>query len=146
MKARDVAAYILQKLGPMPAMKLQKLVYYAQAWHLVWTGRSLFPDRIEAWANGPVTPDVWDANKYQFTVDSVAGGSPSVVSGTSRSAVDSVLKFYGSKTAGYLSALTHGEQPWLEARKRAGVLDGERANEEITKESMRNYYSRLKSG
>lgn len=31
----DVAAYVLEKMGPMSAMKLQKLVYYSQAWALV---------------------------------------------------------------------------------------------------------------
>ena len=39
----DVAAYILQQQGRMTTMKLQKLCYYAQAWHLTWTGHSLFP-------------------------------------------------------------------------------------------------------
>ena len=39
--AHDVAAYILKKLGPMTAMKLQKLVYYCQAWSLVWGNASV---------------------------------------------------------------------------------------------------------
>ena len=47
--AIDVAAYILSKQGDMPAMKLQKLVYYSQAWSLVWDDKPLFRDRIEAW-------------------------------------------------------------------------------------------------
>jgi len=38
----DVAAYILSKKAPMPAMKLQKLVYYAQSWSLVWDDEPLF--------------------------------------------------------------------------------------------------------
>ena len=32
VSAVDVAAYILDQKGPMTAMKLQKLVYYGQAW------------------------------------------------------------------------------------------------------------------
>ena len=32
----DVAAYILEKQGAMTTWKLQKLVYYSQAWSLVW--------------------------------------------------------------------------------------------------------------
>ncbi len=56
----DVAAYILEKCGPMTAMKLQKLVYYSQAWHLVWTEKPLFDNRIEAWANGPVVWELYD--------------------------------------------------------------------------------------
>ena len=49
----DIAAYILCKQGAMTAMKLQKLVYYSQAWSLVWDDKPLFRERIEAWANGP---------------------------------------------------------------------------------------------
>src|SRR5258708_570857 len=56
----DVAAYILGKCGPMTAMKLQKLVYYSQAWGLVWDERPLFAEQIEAWANGPVVRDLYD--------------------------------------------------------------------------------------
>jgi len=48
--AHDVAAYILDKCGSMSAMKLQKLVYYSQAWHLVWDDAPLFEERVEAWA------------------------------------------------------------------------------------------------
>jgi uncharacterized phage-associated protein len=53
-KVSDVAEYILEKVGETTAMKLQKLVYYSQAWHLAWTEQPLFKDKIEAWCNGPV--------------------------------------------------------------------------------------------
>ena len=59
VKAIDVAAYILRKQGTMPAMKLQKLVYYSQAWSLVWDDRPIFRDRIYAWANGPVIRNLY---------------------------------------------------------------------------------------
>lgn len=39
----DVAAYVLDKLGVMTTMKLEKLCYYSQAWSLVWDERRLFP-------------------------------------------------------------------------------------------------------
>lgn len=42
----DVAAYILQKHGRMTTMKLQKLVYYSQAWSLVWDEKPLFQERM----------------------------------------------------------------------------------------------------
>ena len=53
-KVHDVAAYIISKMRGVDAMKLQKLLYYSQAWSLVWDSRPLFPSKIEAWANGPV--------------------------------------------------------------------------------------------
>jgi len=50
----DVAAYILREQGAMSTWKLQKLVYYSLAWHLVWDDEPLFEEPIQAWANGPV--------------------------------------------------------------------------------------------
>ncbi len=44
----DVAQYILEKQGEMTAIKLQKLVYYSQAWSSVWDGEPLFPEKIRA--------------------------------------------------------------------------------------------------
>src|SRR6266446_3445682 len=40
-------------------LKLQKLLYYAQAWKLALHGKPLFNDRIEAWVHGPVVPVVF---------------------------------------------------------------------------------------
>ena len=54
----DVAAYILERQGPMTTWKLQKLVYYSQAWSLVWDDDVLFPEEIEACANGPVVREL----------------------------------------------------------------------------------------
>ena len=64
----DVAAYVLDKLGVMTTMKLEKLCYYSQAWSLVWDERRLFPERFEAWANGPVCPDLYHAHKGMFKI------------------------------------------------------------------------------
>ena len=60
--ALDVAQYILDRRGPMTAMKLQKLVYYSQAWSIVWDDDVLFPERIWAWKNGPVVRELWEAH------------------------------------------------------------------------------------
>ena len=55
----SVARYVRQRLGQVDPRKLQKLVYYAQAWSLVWRQRPAFGERIEAWVDGPVSPDLW---------------------------------------------------------------------------------------
>lgn len=139
----DVAAYILEKNGPMSAMKLQKLVYYSQAWHLVWEDEPLFPQRIEAWANGPVCPDLYDAHRGQFSVSSISG-KPERLKKDEKSSINAVLKFYGGKDAQYLSDLTHAEDPWRKARASAGVDERDRCNAVVTPESMMEYYSSLK--
>jgi uncharacterized phage-associated protein len=52
----DVAKYILVRQGEMTTFKLHKLLYYSQAWSLVWDDAPLFSDDFYAWANGPVLP------------------------------------------------------------------------------------------
>ena len=64
----DVAAYILECLGSVSTMKLQKLTFYSQAYYLVEHGTPLFPEEFEAWANGPVAPDLFKRHKGEFVV------------------------------------------------------------------------------
>lgn len=137
----DVAAYILQRRSPVSAMKLQKLVYYAQAWSLVWDDRRLFAEPIEAWANGPVVRDLYDRHRGHFEVRDWRWGSPERLDADARATVDSVLDYYGPRTAQWLSDLTHRELPWKEARM--GIPDGERGASEISLATMMEYYSSL---
>lgn len=137
----DVAKYILDKQGPVTAMKLQKLVYYAQAWSLVWDEEPLFGEPIQAWANGPVVPELYYAHKGQFKVSELDSGDAEELTVTQRETVDSVLKFYASMTSQQLSDLTHSEKPWQDAR--IGLTDGERGGREITHASMAEFYSSL---
>jgi len=139
----DVAKFILKKEGAMSAMKLQKLVYYSQAWSLVWDERPLFREKIEAWANGPVVPELYQAHKGLFSVDvtNIVGGDANALVGDSRDTVLGVLKFYGDKTGQWLSEVTHREAPWLSARH--GLRPGERGSNQITNAAMSEYYGGL---
>lgn len=136
--AHDVAAYILENKGPMSAMKLQKLVYYSQAWNLAWLGTPLFRERIEAWANGPVVRELYALHRGYYTVGRWPAGQPAQLSPEQKDTVDRVLAFYSDKSAEWLSDLTHKEQPWKEARE--GLGDGQYGDSEITHDSMRRYY------
>jgi len=107
----DVAAYIVSKLGTISTMKLQKLVYYAQAWSLVWDEQPLFQEPIEAWANGPVVRDLFYFHIGQFSVSSIPIGNPSLLNNTQRETIDAVLGFYGDKPAQWLIDLSHQEKP-----------------------------------
>jgi uncharacterized phage-associated protein len=139
--ANDVAAYILRELGSITAMKLQKLVYYSQAWSLVWDERPLFQARIEAWANGPVIPTLYAEHRGQFKVSTWPKGDPNKLKSSERETIDAVLNFYGDKTSQWLSDLTHRERPWLDAR--VGLLPGERGEAVISLASMAEYYGSL---
>lgn len=141
MNADDVANYIVKNTGIISAMKLQKIVYYCQAWSLVWDDRELFNDRIEAWANGPVVPSLYEKHKGQFKISKWPYGNPENLDEKAKETIDSVIKFYGEKSAQWLSELTHKESPWLNAR--GNLSPNERGNNEITTASMVEYYSSL---
>lgn len=139
----DVAQYLLQKQGSMTAMKLQKLVYYCQAWSLVWDEKPLFNEQIQAWANGPVVRELYELHRGLFQVDQLTKGNPDNLSDEQRETVDAVLEAYGDKSAQWLSDLTHLEVPWNSTR--VGLQEGENCEREITPATMNEYYSSLPS-
>ena len=137
----DVAAYILEKMGSMSTMKLQKLVYYSQAWSLVWDEKPLFDENIEAWANGPVVRDLFYYHRGRYELETVEIGNPRLLDQEQQDTVDAVLDYYGNRTAQWLIDLTHLEDPWLQARE--GLPPLERGNKVIPLDSMADYYSSL---
>ena len=136
----DVAKYVLNHAGEMTTMKLEKLVYYCQAWSLAWDGVPLFSEDFQAWANGPVCPDLFATHRgqfllpadyydthgdYKFTEDQVA-------------TMQAVLDEYASKEPQWLSELTHKERPWRETR--TDIAPGEACSRVIDKGLMQEYY------
>ena len=141
INVHDVAKYIIEQLGEITTMKLQKLVYYCQAWSLVWDEEPLFPEKIEAWMNGPVVRELYDQHKGRFRVKKWNKGDISKFKDYQKETVDSVLNFYGNKNSQWLSDLTHKEDPWRLARE--GMTPNERGSKEITLDSMMEYYISL---
>lgn len=139
--ANDVAQYIFKLLGEMTAMKLQKLLYYSQAWSLVWDDRPLFNEEIEAWVNGPIVPDIYASHRGKYQLSDWQQGNWKNLDAKAKETIEAVLKTYGDKSSHWLSELTHQEEPWKNARK--GLAVGERGNNTITHESMAEYYSNL---
>lgn len=141
--ACDVAQYILEQQGRMTAWKLQKLVYYSQAWSLVWDDEPLFPERIEAWANGPVVPALYDEHRGRYHVQRIRSGDSGLLVDYQRDTVEAVLETYGNRSSQWLSDLTHREPPWRDARRRAGLSEGDRGKAEIKLAAMADYYGAL---
>ncbi|SNT14659.1 Uncharacterized phage-associated protein [Actinomadura meyerae] len=143
---RDVAAYILAKAGPMTTMKLQKLCYYSYGYHLAWEERPLFPERFQAWANGPVAPDLYACHRGRFQLDrgDIPGHSEALDVGE-RESIDLVLEALGGYSAHQLSTMTHRETPWVNARARAGARDMERSSEELRDDEIMECFDALAS-
>ena len=140
---RDVAQYIRDKMGNnLSTIKLQKLVYYAKAWSLAWDEDPLFSEPIQAWANGPVSPDLYALHKgHFFCPETFAGADVTHLTEQQKENINIVLKDYGDKSPQYLVALSHSEDPWKDAR--IGYGSGERCTNEISDESIAEYYTSL---
>jgi uncharacterized phage-associated protein len=133
----DVAAVVIQRVGRIEAMKLQKLVYYSQAWHLAIEDAPLFDNDIEAWSNGPVIDDLYQAHRGRRWVSSWQG-NPDAVTGRSRAVVDMVCGVYSPLSGDNLSELTHSETPWAGARQ--GLAPSARSRRCISTAAMKEFY------
>ena len=138
VSVHDVTGYILDD-RTMTGLKLQKLLYYSQAWSLVWDGEPLFEEKIEAWPSGPVVREVYCG---YFEVGSPwPGANTKRLSTPQRETIDRVLDSYGSKPSRLLKDLARHEKPWQIARERLPV--GQRGHSEISLASMSDYYGAL---
>lgn len=125
-------------------LKLQKLLYYAQAWKLALYGKPLFNDPIQAWVHGPVVPPVFreyrDFKWAPLPVDHTRPEPQREVC----SHVAEVLAAYGNFDASQLERLTHSEDPWRDARR--GLPGDMASTNEINPEAMLKYYRALLNG
>jgi len=142
----DIADYFIALANEtgdvMTNLKLQKLVYYAQAWYLAINKKPLFDEDFEAWVHGPVIPALYQTYKVngsqpiisEVTISEVSKRlNPSVVK-----FLDEVAGVYMTFNAYALEAMTHQETPWIEAR--SGCDSDQSCTEKITKESMIAFY------
>ena len=139
----DVTKYIFSKFESLSTWKLQKLCYYSQAWHLAWTGKPIFDEEFEAWANGPVCPILFYAHqgKYSVTKSDFLKGEYNNLTEDEKDSIDVVLKDYGDMEPYSLRELSHSESPWKDAR--GSLPEGAKCDTVITKESMGEYYGSL---
>lgn len=125
--------------------KLQKLLYYSQAWHLVlFDGKPLFDEPIQAWVHGPAIPRVYGYYK-EFVMDDITKEVDDALLERSltqneRGFLEEIWDLYGGFDAAYLEALTHREDPWQKARK--GLQLYEASSVEILHSDMRDYYGK----
>ncbi|MDR3226362.1 MAG: DUF4065 domain-containing protein [Prevotellaceae bacterium] len=136
-------------------LKLQKLLYFVQAWHIVaFNKKTLFQELPEAWVNGPVYRSIYDVFKTDFyrnerlyinyTEEELHNEldesvSKSGLTTEQQEVLFDVLKIYGAMSDEKLVFATHKAEPWNNARK--GCKPFERCNKLISVDDMYNYYS-----
>jgi uncharacterized phage-associated protein len=132
--AGEVAKYIIKSL-PVDNLKLQKLLYYSQAVHLVLNDRApLFPEPIEAWDYGPVVPPVYrEYRSFGFDILPPVDEPVSLNLNEIR-AVDMTLSCFGELSGPALINQTHFEDPWK------NVYRPGRPSAIITPDSMYDFF------
>lgn len=141
--------YILKHYGPMSHLKLQKLLYYCDAYSLAYFGNPLIEDNFEAWVHGPVCRRLYDNLKDKSKLYSdVAYTSDGVdvdkefnsLTFDQQTLLNNVLRELSSWSSFELEASTHQEAPWKNARKGYGEAD--KCSVLIKKDDMKEYYSK----
>lgn len=137
----DIAKYFLsladEDAGDLISnLKLQKLVYYAQGFHLALYDTELFPEEIEAWTHGPAIPEL-----YFIYQDYGSNGIPvptdvdfRIYDSQSRELLDEVYQVHGQFSAWKLRNMTHDEPPWKSVYANSG------AGGVIPKSIMRSFF------
>ena len=138
MTVYDVADWFLSKQG-MEHKKLQKLCYYAQAWHYALQGEPLFAETIEAWVHGPVIPVLYQKYKnYGWQKISQVKFDETKLPDSVLEVLNAVENTYGGFTGEQLEALTHSEVPWQKAR--GNIKPYEICTNPIALEDMKEFY------
>jgi uncharacterized phage-associated protein len=148
MTLDDCADYIITKIceggSPPSVLKLQKLLYYSQAWHLAFYARPLFPGKFEAWVHGPVNRALYrrfvGRSMYAAVTDVDVRPDFQIerIADSEGRHVDDVLEAYASMSGTQLEVLTHSEAPWISAR--GGLPMNARCVNEIEEEEMKEFY------
>ena len=141
--------YILKHYGPMSHLKLQKLVFYCDAYSLAYFGKPLIEDNFEAWVHGPVCRRLYDSlkdkSKLYSDVAYTSDGDDADKEFTSltfdqQSLINNILSQLSSWSSFELEASTHQEDPWKNARK--GYNEADKCSVLIKKDDMKEYYSK----
>lgn len=116
--ALDVAQFLLSLIDTnvgdtISNLKLQKLLYYCQGYHLAFYNTPLFNDKIYAWEFGPVVRTAYD--HYKFYGHSAIVPVLSYSGSLTKKEKELILRIYeqyGQFSAGKLVEMTHAEMPW----------------------------------
>lgn len=151
--------YIIKKVrefGPVSHLKLQKLLYYVQAFHLAYFDAPVIDDQFQAWLHGPVSRKIYDELKGVAVLHGNINFEQVLNEPTPEERLGStllpqqiefindVLGEFGRKSAYELEGMTHSEAPWIEAR--CGYGPGDRCERNISEETTKSYYGQFMYG
>ena len=125
-------------------LKLQKLLYYADAWHLALRDKPLIAENFKAWIHGPVLTSQYHRFKdYKWSPITHEIAKPNLDDGITKF-LDEIVDVFGCETAVSLELMTHREKPWLEAR--GNLPPTESSTAVISKDTMKQFYRAMNDG
>lgn len=136
-----IAALTNSSISPM---KMQKLIYLAHAYCLVYQGKPLVNELFEAWKFGPVLPSIYHAFKWHISqkIDrQIPHFDATVEDPKIREILEFIWENYGKFRAEKLSKWTHERDgPWDR------VVNGSQEhfrNQTIPNEFITKYFEKL---
>lgn len=120
-------------------LKVQKLLYYAEAWSQLLLDQELFEEKMEAWAHGPVVREVFNEFKGCGWQPLSVTGEFADIKPEVEDVLFQVMEAYGDASAKTLENMTHKDRPWIESR--GNLAPEERCNTIISKESIKDYFT-----
>lgn len=150
MDIHDACDFIILKMQEagenLSNLKLQKLLYYTQAWHLAFEKKPLFDTGFQAWIHGPVSKEIFERFKSEKSLyseiemdDIRADFDINSLLEEDKTHISNVLDVYAQFSGIQLEEMTHNEMPWINARK--GVNATVRCENEICNDDMMRFYS-----
>jgi len=117
-------------------LKMQKILYYADGHYLARKGSPLFGEAIEAWAHGPVVPEIYREMKYGKPQPIVANDDYkwNVIDGETSKFLAGIWDAYGQYSSWKLRNMTHATAPWRDK------FDPDIKNNPIENDAIRKYF------
>ncbi len=149
INATILADFILIKYGPMSHLKLQKLLYYTQAYHLAYFDTDLIPENFEAWVHGPVCREVYNTLRDKSILYSDVGFSgehnpEDILSNSLTTDQMALIVDVNNELSTWsgieLETSTHSELPWISAR--TGLSPEAKSTTLISKDLMYEFYKK----
>lgn len=144
----SLADFILKNYGPMSHLKLQKLLFYCDAYHLAYFNEELISDKFEAWVHGPVSRKIYDRLKdrsklYSDLSFDTSNSDPQVefnkLTSDQQDLISQILGELSTWSGLELESATHREKPWISARQ--GCAEASKCTNLISKDLTLLYYS-----
>ncbi|WP_373402531.1 Panacea domain-containing protein [Candidatus Phytoplasma solani] len=136
----DVANYIVKEKNIQASnLKLNKLIYYCYAKHLVDYHKKLLPSQVQAWRFGPVFPELYKTfKKYR---DKIIINVPNITEATlnqnQTKIIDYIISKYSHLDTWDLIDKIHNEDPWRDTFPHEKLF----SRRPISDEKILKYYS-----